>query len=42
MEGFVNLFGDFLNISQSIPTYIRDGLIDVNIYDEVSEYMNSL
>jgi hypothetical protein len=42
MEAFINLFGDFLNISQSIPNYIRDGFVDMNIFDEVSEYMNSL
>jgi len=42
MEAFINLFGDFLNISQSVPNYIREGFIDINIFDEVSEYMNSL
>lgn len=42
MEAFINLFGDFLNISQSIPDYIREGFVDINIFNEVSEYMQSL
>jgi len=42
IEAFINLYGDFLNISKIVPNYIKDGFIDINIFEEVDEYMSAL